>query len=150
MTEVALCQTDAEILACYTVMQQLRPHIKSSDFVACVKQQQQLGYQMVCVVHNDVVAAVAGYRIGQNLAWGRYVYVDDLVTDAAVRSQGLGHKLMQWLLDEARRLDCQQLHLDSGVQRLDAHRFYEHEGMRFASKHFAMDVQDGMHIVPQS
>ena len=31
------------------------------------------------------------------------------------------------------RRGCSQLHLDSGSQRLNAHRFYERENMTFAS-----------------
>jgi hypothetical protein len=31
---------------------------------------------------------------------------------------------------------CTQLHLDSGMQRKDAHRFYEREGMVAEGLHF--------------
>lgn len=140
MNEIVLCQSGDEILACFPVMQQLRPHIEASEFVASVQMQQSMGYKLVCIISDDTVVAVAGYRIGLNLAWGKHVYVDDLVTDFATRSQGLGQSLMQWLLDETRKQGCKQLHLDSGVQRIEAHRFYEREGMRFASKHFMIDL----------
>jgi hypothetical protein len=32
------------------------------------------------------------------------------------------------------------VHLDSGVQRKDAHRFYEREGMKLASFHFSQVI----------
>ena len=35
---------------------------------------------------------------------------------------------------------CDQVRLVSGVQRVDAHRFYEREGMRFEAKYFSMDL----------
>ena len=38
--------------------------------------------------------------------------------------------------EHATRQGCQQLHLESGVQRKDAHRFYEREGMTMSSLHF--------------
>ncbi len=46
---------------------------------------------------------------------------------------------MAWVEEEARRLGCDQLHLDSGVgqDREDAHRFYFNHGMRITSYHFA-------------
>ena len=136
MNKVVQCQTDNEIRACYVVMQQLRPHINASEFVEHVHKQQPLGYKLACIINDNSVVAVAGYRYGLNLAWGKHVYADDLVTDSAARSKGLGQSLMQWLLDEA----CKQLHLDSGVQRLQAHQFYKREGMHLASKHFVIDV----------
>lgn len=140
MNKIVVCQTDDEIRACYPVMQQLRPHIEAAEFVERVHAQQVMGYKLVCIIDNETVVAVAGYRPGLNLAWGKHVYVDDLVTDSAARSNGLGQSLLHWLMDEARRQDCKQLHLDSGVQRLQAHRFYEREGMHFASKHFVIEV----------
>ena len=60
--------------------------------------------------------AVAGFRVGENLAWGRFLYVDDLVTLSAHRSKGYGSKLLTWLKAFAVREGCMQLHLDSGIQ----------------------------------
>jgi GNAT superfamily N-acetyltransferase len=84
-------------------------------------------------------AAVAGFRIGEMLAWGRYAYVDDLVTRAARRCRGHGDAVLRWVQDEARREGCGQLHLDSGVgpDRADAHRFYFRHGLVISSHHFA-------------
>jgi GNAT superfamily N-acetyltransferase len=70
------------------------------------------------------------------------VYVDDLSTLPAARGRGHGGALLHWLADEARRLACEQLHLDSAVgpERLDAHRLYFNAGMRIASYHFVAPV----------
>jgi GNAT superfamily N-acetyltransferase len=83
--------------------------------------------------------AVAGFRIGHMLAWGRFLYVDDLSTLPEARRRGYGRKLLDWLGDEAHRLDCEQLHLDSGVtaERYDAHRLYLNAGLAISSFHFA-------------
>jgi len=51
---------------------------------------------------------------------------------------GFGSRLLDWLVDEAKRQGCEQFHLDSGVQRFGAHRFYLHKGMDITSHHFAM------------
>jgi len=83
---------------------------------------------------------VAGFRVLENLFCGRFLYVDDLVTAAAQRCRGHGAALLAWLRDEARRAGCAQLHLDSGLQRRDAHRFYEREGLPVTSYHFACAV----------
>ena len=55
--------------------------------------------------------------------------------DVLVRS-----RLLDWLAEEAKEHGCGQLHLDSGVQRRDAHRFYFREGMGITSFHFAKEV----------
>ena len=65
--------------------------------------------------------------------------MDDLSTLPQARSHGHGRKLLDWLLDEGKRLGCDQLHLDSGVSldRADAHRLYLSAGLVIASHHFA-------------
>lgn len=39
-------------------------------------------------------------------------------------------------MDFAAKAGCEQVHLDSGIQRTEAHRFYEGEGMERVSVHF--------------
>lgn len=68
------------------------------------------------------------------------MYVDDLIVDQAQRSLGAGYLLIDWLKNYARQNNCQQLHLDSGVQRFDAHRFYLRERFRISSHHFCLDL----------
>ena len=138
---IVVPQTDAEIGACQPVVAQLRPHVNESGFVPRVRRQMQQGYELATVVGTAGPVAVAGFRCAENLAWGRYLYVDDLVTDAAHRSRGCGELLLEWLIAEARRRDCDAVHLDSGVQRFDAHRFYLRHRMRISSHHFEIRLQ---------
>jgi len=128
--------TDAEIAACYPVMQQLRPDLAASEFVELVRQLEKSGYRLVFMKLDEQVVAVAGFRLGKSLAWGRFLYVDDLVTSAQYRSRGCGARLLSWLRAYAIAENCRQLHLDSGIQREDAHRFYQREGLSKASYHF--------------
>jgi len=136
---IRLANSDAEITACYRVMRELRPHIAASEFLPRVRNQQAAGYHLAFLEEQGEVVAAAGFRYGENLAWGRFLYVDDLVTASTCRSRGHGARLLAWLKHAATEHGCAQLHLDSGIQRKDAHRFYEREGMRMASLHFVVD-----------
>jgi GNAT superfamily N-acetyltransferase len=140
---IRIATTDAEIEACHPVIRELRPHVPAGQFVARVRSQETASYRLAFVEAAEGVVAVAGFRIGENLAWGRFLYVDDLVTLAAARSRGHGAALLAWLRAHARREGCAQLHLDSGIQRKDAHRFYEREGMTMTSLHFAEKLSAG-------
>lgn len=130
--------TDSEILACYPAMRELRPHTAEDQFLSRVRNQAKTGYRLVFVEESDGVVAVAGFRVGENLAWGRFLYVDDLVTLPSRRSKGFGVSLLSWLREFAAKEGCVQMHLDSGIQRKDAHRFYEREGMSISSFHFVV------------
>jgi GNAT superfamily N-acetyltransferase len=137
---VSIAQTDKEIRACWPVMAQLRTHLTETDFVRALRRQSREAYRLAFISRGPTVAAVAGFRILHNLAWGRFCYVDDLVTDEAARSQGLGERLLDWLCAHARGARCQRLELDSGVQRHGAHRFYLHHRMFISCYHFSMDL----------
>jgi GNAT superfamily N-acetyltransferase len=101
-----------------------------------VRRQHAAGYRLVCLASDGRVESVAGYRVLETLAWGRMLYVDDLVTREGSRDRGSGGRLMAWLLREARRLGCEAVHLDSGVQRFAAHGFYFKHRLRISCHHF--------------
>ena len=132
--------TPEEIAATFPVMSQLRPHLAPADYVPTVQRMAAAGFRLAAVTVQGAVAAVAGYRLGESLSWGRYLYVDDLVSDARSRSHGHGRLLLGWLAQQARAAGCAQLHLDSGVQRHGAHRFYLRERMDITAFHFALPL----------
>jgi GNAT superfamily N-acetyltransferase len=136
MSTIVEVTSDAQVAACHPVMAQLRPHIPSEGFVARVRQLETGGYRMACVIDDGEVRAVAGYRILDQLVRGRVLYVDDLVTDEQRRSRGHGDRLLTWLYDKARASGCSFIELDSGTQRVEAHRFYARHRMIISAFHF--------------
>ncbi|MDX1950731.1 MAG: GNAT family N-acetyltransferase [Verrucomicrobiota bacterium] len=134
---------DEQINECWPVMRQLRPHLKESEFCGLVKRQMSEGYRLSYVREEGNVMAVTGYRILHNLAWGRFCYVDDLITAEEHRSKGHGAELLRYLRKFCVEQRCERLELDSGVQRKDAHRFYLREGMEISSHHFSQRIQPG-------
>lgn len=138
--DIRIATTNSDIAACFPVMHELRPHLLAADFVSRVRALEQSGYRLACLLEAQDPVAVAGFHLGDSLAWGRHLYVDDLVTLASHRSRGHGAALLSWLVDHARRQGCGQLHLDSGIQRKDAQRFYTREGLQLAACHFAIAV----------
>ena len=140
-TNIFLAISDDEINACYPVMAELRPHITQGEFLGRVKRQVEIAdYRLACAV-NEEVRAVAGFRISENLAWGKFLYVDDLVSGNDDRSKGYGGALFDWLVEHARENDCDQFHLDSGVQRFRAHRFYLLKRMAIEAHHFGLKLK---------
>ena len=87
------------------------------------------GGRMSVATEDTAVRGVALWRVIENTYEGRRLYVDDLVSDEAHRSRGIGRSLLQHLERRALDLQCDVLALDSGTQRTDAHRFYFREGL---------------------
>ncbi|MFC6632802.1 GNAT family N-acetyltransferase [Microbulbifer taiwanensis] len=134
-----LLAPEDELAPVAQVLLQLRPQYSLEDIKLQIRKQQQNGYQLAFVTEGSCVLCVAGFVVAEKLAWGRHIYVDDLVTDENHRSSGAGHLLINWLKDYAKEIGCTQIHLDSGVQRFSAHRFYLREGFIIASHHFSTD-----------
>ena len=99
------------------------------------------GARMSVATEQAAVRGVALWRVIENTYEGRRLYVDDLVTDEAHRSRGVGRTLLQHLERHARKLQCDVLALDSGTQRSDAHRFYFREGMVIPSFCFRKNLK---------
>lgn len=122
-------------------MLELRPlFVDPDEFVARVERQQLAGYHLAFLEAAGEVRSVAGYRVLESLSAGKFLYVDDLVTCAVDASRGYGGMIYDWLIDRAREMNCVQFHLDSGVWRHGAHRFYLRKGMDISSHHFAMPL----------
>ncbi|HTD28236.1 MAG TPA: GNAT family N-acetyltransferase [Xanthomonadaceae bacterium] len=130
-----------EIVQCYPVLAELRPHIQAEDFVAIVQRlSNNIGFRLVYLL-DDEVKAVAGYRVSEWLHSGKYLEIEDFVTSSGERSKGYGAQLFKWLVAQARHEGCSQLRLVSGVQRTDAHRFYVRQGMVNEAKYFSLNLQ---------
>lgn len=138
---VKLMKTDAEIMSAFCTVKQLRPHLGEDDFLIKIKRMQATnGYHLVAVIEDNEVKAAAGYRVTESLAWGKYFYVDDLITDEVSRRKGYAKTLWNWLIEQAQIQGCEQFHLDSGVHRHDAHRFYLKGGLDITCHHFQMTL----------
>ena len=141
MDRINIATSDREIADCFPVIQELRSNLELNSFIAQVcRQQQQFDYQLIYLQVDGSIQAVAGFRISESLSWGKFLYVDDLVTRSTARSQGYGAELFNWLENYARIHNCQQLTLDSGVQRFAAHRFYLQHRMEITSHHFTLNL----------
>jgi GNAT superfamily N-acetyltransferase len=140
MRKIAEAVADNEIAACFHVMSQLRPKIAEHEFVPLVKHLAVTTGLRIAYLDEDGIKAVAGYRVSEWLAGGRYLEIEDLVTAEGARSKGHGGALFDWLVAEAARRECHQVRLVSHVRRTDAHRFYLRKGMNIEAHYFSMNV----------
>lgn len=138
--QILLAKSKTDITNCYPIIVQLRTTLSEKEFVERVLKQQKIGYNLAYIKDKKEIVAVTGFRISYNLAWGKFLYVDDLIVDSKNRSKGYGNILFDWLIDYAKKETCNELHLDSGVQRFDAHRFYLKRRMKISSHHFALPL----------
>lgn len=133
-------ETDADFDRAFPVMVQLRPQLTPTTFRERVRKQMTQGYRLAALEAGGQIRSLGGYRLLDYLWVGRAMYVDDLVTDEASRSQRYGETLMTWLREIATADGCRELHLDSGLHRARAHRFYFRQGMQVDDFHFVLKL----------
>ena len=140
-SSITVALTEQEISACYLVMAELRPHIQPEEFLPTVKRLKEIaGFQLVYLTDGEI-KAVAGFRISEWLAGGKYLEIEDLVAKSGERSKGYGGKLFDWLVEHAKENDCLQVRLVSRLSRHDAHRFYLRKGMNLEAHYFSMNLK---------
>ena len=118
------------------VLHELRSHLDPAGIPGLVDAQRADGYRLVAVFAAGVAVAAAGFRVSTNLALGRNLYVDDLVTLPKARRGGHARALLDWLVAEGRREGCAHIHLDSATHRHPAHRLYLGAGYDIVAFHF--------------
>jgi GNAT superfamily N-acetyltransferase len=129
---------DPRVSEVFEVMVHLRDHLSEDEFRRLFRDAFDEGPYRIAALYDDdeVCRAVAGYRIYTNLATGKHLYVDDLVSVPHGRSKGHGKALNDYLMTKARTAGCATIQLDSAVHRADAHRFYFRERYRISAFHF--------------
>jgi GNAT superfamily N-acetyltransferase len=132
--------TETDIIKCYDVMQELRPHHSQDSFLAAIEQMTKEGYQLWYLEVENKPVCVAGFRISTTLYDGPIIDFDDFVTIVSARGKGYAAVLFDYLLSIAKENSIKTIHLNSAHHRFDAHRFYLNKKMKIIAHHFRLEV----------
>lgn len=138
---VEACSVD-EVNRCYPLMNILRPRLIKSEFSDQVSRQQQQGYHLMVLQEDDIPVSLLGYRLVENLIIGKFLYVDDLVTDPDLKQRGYASQLLNWTVEVAKQHECRAIQLDSGFENVDAHRLYLNHGFQLSAHHLRKSLRN--------
>lgn len=135
--EIRHIDNETDLEASFPVMQELRPHLQdSAAYVVQVMHQHTQGYRLLAAWHDGAIVGLAGYRLQDNLIYGRFVYVDDLIVSASRHGSGIGEQLLSAARQQAVAAQCKHFVLDTGLQNALAQRFYFRQGLLARGMHF--------------
>jgi GNAT superfamily N-acetyltransferase len=129
-----------ELFTIYDLLKQLRPALSYEEFEDLIYDMRHMEYKMIGLFEKQELISYAGVAVQTNLYHKRHLYIFDLVTDEEYRSRGYGKSMLAYLKDYAKMAACENLVLSSGLQREDAHRFYEVEGFEKKSYLFVKAI----------
>jgi GNAT superfamily N-acetyltransferase len=136
-SRITLAESEREISDCYAVMAELRPHVGRDEFVPAVKRLAETAGYRLAYLTDGGVKAVAGFRVSEWLAGGKFLEIEDLVAAEGERSKGYGGELFDWLTRHAEESGCDHVRLVSHVTRFGAHRFYLKRRMEIEAYYFS-------------
>jgi GNAT superfamily N-acetyltransferase len=143
---VTVAQSDIDIKRCLPAMLTLRSHLTPEQAFEQIRSQQKTDGFMLAFVEpenpSENVSAVIGYRTLNFLFSGKTIYIDDLSTLPEARGKGYASALLDFVIDQARQIGCQNVSLDSGQNpaRYAAHRLYLNKGFNITSHHFNLKL----------
>ncbi|MFN7808943.1 MAG: GNAT family N-acetyltransferase [Pseudanabaena sp.] len=137
--EIFIASTNEDINSCFPVFKELSPNLDFETLLPQVRRQESQSYKVLALRQNGEIKSVAGFRFCEFLAWGKILYIDDLSTLESARGNGFAGTLLNWLIEHAKSVGCNAVHLDSGYARHTAHRLYLQKGFRLSSHHFALE-----------
>ena len=138
--EVKTAATAEDILKCYEVLKELRPHLEPETYLPLLQEMMSEGYMLAYIEEDNKAVAAIGFRYLQFLFNGKHFYIDDLSTMASHRGKGLGSRLLDHVRDLALAKGYKLITLDSGYHRTDAHRLYLNKGFVLGSHHFVKKI----------
>ncbi|OSI10507.1 GNAT family N-acetyltransferase [Neisseria zoodegmatis] len=120
-------------------------HNDVSRFVEQINHYQRpQGYRLLGIFEEGKTNAVAvcGFREQTNLASGRHIHIDDVVTIPQGRSKGYAARLLAEVQKIAREAGISKIHVQSdvGSERTPAHRLYFESGFEIDAFHFVCKV----------
>jgi ribosomal protein S18 acetylase RimI-like enzyme len=136
-------ESAGDITDSFAVMRELRPLVTDADtYLERVQRQQQDGYRLIGAWQGDELSGLAGYRHLENLIYGRFTYIDDLVVRSSSQRSRCGAALIGHVRDLAKADGRAALVLDTGLANSLAQRFYFRNGLLARGLHFSQSLEE--------
>jgi GNAT superfamily N-acetyltransferase len=132
--------TEEDLVLCFEVMKELRPHHNVDSFLTTFEQMKTEGYHLLYIEDEGKAVCTAGFRFTTTLYDGLIIDFDDFVTVANARNKGYAGMLFDHLITIAKERSIKTIHLNSAHHRYDAHRFYLNKKMKIIAHHFRIEV----------
>lgn len=120
-----------------TLIKQLNPMMQKSEIINMLDEMFTLDY------YHCFGYMVEGHLIGISSAWitvrlysGKQCEIDNFVIDAAWRSKGIGAKFLIHIETWAQEQGCHTVELNSYLDNIKSHEFYERESYHKLGFHF--------------
>jgi len=138
--KITFLKTDAEKKDSFKIMKQLVSKLEEKSYLKQIKRKEKFGYKLLAIKDKDKIISLAGIRFYEYFGCGKFIIIDDFVTNKKYRKLGFGTKLFDWIKKYAKKENCSEIQLNSSIKRHKAHKFYKKQGMKITNYHFTKKI----------
>lgn len=138
--EIKYITAKTEMLCQLPLLQQLQPWLNEKNMSEMLDDMLPHGYVMAGVFDGNKCVAITGLWFITKFYSGKYMEIDNFVTDENYRSKGLGKLLTDWCMTEAKKKNCRTVMLDAYTTNHAGHKFYLREGFIIKGYHFLKEI----------
>lgn len=124
----------------FPLISQLRKHLDKDSYFASLQKMIAENYELWGFVRDGKLLGFMGMREYTDFVRGTHLYIDDLVVDEAMRSRGIGAKLLEFAEQQARSRKLPSLRLACAIENTGGAKFYEKEKWIRRSHNFVKTV----------
>lgn len=125
-----------DMLPQYELINQLSTTVSASQYKTMLNEMVANNYKQAVAYMENVPVGVCGFWINTKIYSGKYVELDNVVTDEKYRGKLIGKLLCDFVLAIAKQNNCKTAMLDAYLENEKAHLFYEREGFEKKGYHF--------------
>ncbi|HJU46320.1 MAG TPA: GNAT family N-acetyltransferase [Chitinophagaceae bacterium] len=132
---------EKDALSLLPLMEQLGYKISETDLLENIQLHLTSGYNLfVAEAHGKLVGFISIHIYRYLHLKNSLSRITALCIDAERRSFGIGARLLAYAEEYIKSEGCKLIELTSGIQREDAHRFYERQGYVEKRKRFVKEI----------
>lgn len=98
-----------------------------------------IGIKFFITENNKEIARAYLYTLPNDLHKRPFGFIEDVYVDESTRGKGLGSKLLEHIITEAKRLNCYKLICTTRYEKERVHSFYKKFGFKDHGKEFRID-----------
>ncbi|RXP57102.1 GNAT family N-acetyltransferase [Lutibacter sp. HS1-25] len=133
--EIKLIPTK-NILTIIPLLKQLNNYTSESILKKRVLEMSKQHYKCVGMYINEELIGIAGLWFLTRHYCGSTIEPDHVIINSAFRNKGYGKKLFNWIHNYAQNIGYEAAELNTYIENISSHRFYENEGYKKLGFHY--------------
>lgn len=133
--EIKLISTK-DILTIIPLLKQINSTTSEEILKKRVLEMSEQHYKCVGMYLNEVLIGISGLWFLTRHYSGKTIEPDHVVIKKEYRNKGLGKKLFKWIHNYAQSIGYEASELNTYIDNIPSHRFYENEGYNKLGFHF--------------